>query len=250
MICLFKKIVDNPTYIYISPDFFIKDINKNKILTLIDLKSFNKAKLDEINDELYIKYIINDYKIHMISFYLFDEIYILVDIIILKNIQLLINNDILGQYNIILYIIYDENFKKIYPTFFNIKRYNSVEDSPTYFIFEFKFGEFCNYFKISAKDYYEMYKIRHNYYPFPLIGNIEVKNGEELIDCKFSSQMMSSGMFILFYPKNDKYFLDYESQNFCVFKLIKNLTEQEAKRYKSFMEEYETLGYWFFAPPL
>ena len=147
-------------------------------------------------------------------------------------------------------IIFDENFKKIYPTFFNIKRYHSVNDSPIYFSFEFKFGKFCNYFKISSEDYYEMYKKGQNFYPFPLVGNIEVKNGEELIDCKFISQMMSSGMFILSYPKNDEYFLDYESQNFCVFKLIKKLTEKDAERYKLFMKEYESLGYWFFAPPL
>ena len=149
-------------------------------------------------------------------------------------------------------IIFDENFKEIYPTFFNIKNiknYHSDNDSPTYFNFEFKFGEFCNYFKISPNDYYDMYKKGQNYYPFLLIGNIEVKNGEELIDCKFISQMMSSGMFILFYPENDKYFLDYESQNFCVFKLIKNLSENDAKSYKTFTEEYERLGYWFFAPP-
>ena len=61
-------------------------------------------------------------------------------------------------------IIFDENFKKIYPTFFNIKRYHSVNDSPIYFSFEFKFGKFCNYFKISSKDYYEMYKTGQNFY--------------------------------------------------------------------------------------
>ena len=79
----------------------------------MDLKTFNKVKLndlDETNNELFSKYIIEDYKMNINKFYLFDEIYIMVDLIFLKNISLFIDNKILENYDINIFMMTKDTF--------------------------------------------------------------------------------------------------------------------------------------------
>ena len=113
LIGLYEKINDNHTYICPSPNLFQKEIDKEEILTLIDLKTFNKVQLNDLNgenEELYFSKIIEDYELYMKNLNIFNEIYIMVDFIFLKNISFLVNNNILENYNITIYMLQKENF--------------------------------------------------------------------------------------------------------------------------------------------
>ena len=108
LIGLFEKINDNQTFICTAPNFFSKIIDKNEKLTLVDLKTFNKVKLKDLNNkdnELFFKIVTEDYKNNMDNFHLFNEIYILVDLIFLKNIRYLFDKTDLKKYNITAYIL-------------------------------------------------------------------------------------------------------------------------------------------------
>ena len=62
-------------------------MNIKEKLTLVDFKTFNKVEQKDLynNNKKFYKYIIEDYIDKMKHFNLFDEIYIMVDLIFLKN---------------------------------------------------------------------------------------------------------------------------------------------------------------------
>ena len=165
LIGLFEKINDNPTYFYTSLNFFQKKEQKEKI-TLVDLKTFNKVKLndlDEINNELFSKYIIDDYKMNINTFHLFDEIYIMVDLIFLKNISLFIDNKILENYDINIHIMTKDTFlmhlKKENFIIQIIKITNEEKENP---LFKFGESEVLQLFEIEqfAKNYINLLRLR------------------------------------------------------------------------------------------
>ena len=144
-------------------------------------------------------------------------------------------------------IKFDENFKATYPKFFVVEKCGRIKDEPEYLHFKFKFGKFCNFYKITSENFLDMYKKGNNYFPFPLIGKAIIKDGNEKIECNFKSKIMSGTMFILLYPGNDIYFLKYINQDLCEFTLFKNLTEKEKIEYDNYMAQYEVFG--FSVPP-
>ena len=133
-------------------------------------------------------------------------------------------------------IKFDEEFKKEYPKFFCIKKYDFEECIH----FKFEFGKFCNHYNISLDTYLKMREEYKNFFPFPLKGNIVVTvDNEEEINCSFSSRVLDNGMFILVYPGNDIYTLKYRSQENCEFLLLKDFTEEEKRKYESFLSSYD-----------
>jgi len=62
---------------------------------------------DDSNNELFCKYIIDDYKNNMRKFNFFEEIYLMVDLIFLKNISLF---KIIGKYDINIYMMKNDVF--------------------------------------------------------------------------------------------------------------------------------------------
>ena len=140
---------------------------------------------------------------------------------------------------------FDEKAKEKYESFFNISPIQKYKDMLEYISFEFKFGEFCNYYKITLENYYELKKIGKNLYPFPLKGTFTVDDGKEKINCAFSSRYLDGDMIILMFHKNDKYFLLYTDQNYCEFKLIKELNKSDKDWYDEYMLNYDNERYIF-----
>ena len=129
----------------------------------------------------------------------------------------------------------DENFKKEYPKFFYIKRYNSHESIH----FKFEFGKFCNRYNITLDMYLKMKEELKNFFPFPVKGYVKVFRGKEVFDCFFSSRVLDNAMFVIVYPGNDIYTLKYTSQLYCELQLIKDFSEKEKQEYKNFLAHYD-----------
>ena len=109
LIGLFEYIKDNPIYFCDSLNYYHKK-NQNDKVTLVDFRTFNKVDLndsDDSNNELFCKCIIDDYKNNMKKFNFFDEIYLMVDLIFLKNISLF---KILEKYDIYIYMKKNDTF--------------------------------------------------------------------------------------------------------------------------------------------
>ena len=132
-------------------------------------------------------------------------------------------------------INFDENFKKEYPKFFSITKYDSEDNTMN---FRFEFGKFCNHYNITRKIYLELKKELKNFFPFPLIGNITVIEDKEEISVSFKSRVLHNAMFILVYPENDVYTLKYTSQEYCEFQLLRDLSEKEKRKYEDFLIHY------------
>jgi hypothetical protein len=109
LIGLFEYIKDNHIYFCDSLNYYQKK-NQNEKVTLVDFRTFNKVDLnysDDSNNELFFKCIIDDYKNNMRKFNLFDEIYLMVDLIFLKNMSLF---KILEKYDIYIYMMKNDAF--------------------------------------------------------------------------------------------------------------------------------------------
>ena len=165
LIGLFEKINDNPTYFYTALNFFQKK-EQNEIITLVDLKTFNKVKLNDLNEtnsELFSKCIIDNYKINVNVFNLFKEIYIMIDLIFLKNISMFIDNTILENYEINIYIMTKDTFlmhlKKGNIIIQLIKITNEDNENP---LFNFCESEILNLFEIEqfANNYMNLLRLR------------------------------------------------------------------------------------------
>ena len=122
LIGLYENINDNPTYFCDSLNYYHKKNKKQKV-TLIDLRTFNKVDLndsDDSNNELFYQCVVDNYKKNIKKFNLFDEIYLIVDLIFLKNISLFINENILEKNDINIYMMKNDTF------IMQSKKYNSL----------------------------------------------------------------------------------------------------------------------------
>ena len=79
---------------------------------MVDIRTFNKVDLNDsdINNELFYNFILDDYKKNMKKFNLFEEIFLIVDLIFLKNTSNLINEKISKNYYINIYMKEKDTF--------------------------------------------------------------------------------------------------------------------------------------------
>ena len=87
-------------------------MNIKEKLTLVDFKTFNKVEQEDLynNNEIFFKYIIEDYIDKMKHFNWFDEIYIMVDLIFLKNLSSFKITRIFEKYDITIYMVKQDKF--------------------------------------------------------------------------------------------------------------------------------------------
>ena len=129
----------------------------------------------------------------------------------------------------------DENFKKVYPTFFHIEKL----DDPDRIHFMFEFGRFCNFFGITYEEYRAMVKKHHNLYPFPIIGKFTIKDGNNTIECPFRAETLHGDSFVINYSKNDIFLIKYVAQDECQFKLHRDLSAKELKFYEDYLMDWK-----------
>ena len=123
----------------------------------------------------------------------------------------------------------NEEFKKVYPTFFHFNRYgfNLIDCS-------FEFGKFCNTYGITMEEYENMLANKTVNLPFPLVGSITVEYNNEELNCKFGVYTINSRVFLINFPENEKYFIKYDNFLYCELKLISDASEKEKEEYKNF----------------
>lgn len=80
-----------------------------KNFILVDLKTFNKAKLNDLENKNNCNIILENYKNNINNIINFNDIYILVDLLFLKNISDIISENI-RNFKIIVYMFEKENF--------------------------------------------------------------------------------------------------------------------------------------------
>ena len=127
---------------------------------------------------------------------------------------------------------FDKKEKEKYESFFVFSPIEIHETINHWINFKFKFRDFCDYYKITCDKYYELVENHKNKYPFPLKGSLTIDDGNEKIDCNFGSEILNGDMIFLSFQINDKYFLKQIDQFHCEFKLIKELTPSEKKKYE------------------
>ena len=239
LIGLYEKINNNQTYIYTSLDFF-QGINSEKKITLVDFKTFNKAEQQDLDkrDEIFIKYLIEDYQDKVNHFNWFNEIYIMVDLIFLQNIRLLIEKEIFETYELTIYMIKQDKFiiymKKVNFTIQLIKIYNDESENPLFK--KYKNHEDLQLFEIEqfVSNYTHLLKLRNfcekkcdkfldeKFYLFDLKGRINY-----ILDiCKnVNNNAISKNCFILIISAKEVNNSLYDKfiNNFVAHKEYKNI---------------------------
>ena len=107
----FEPINDNFTESSTSLEFIDKNKYKKEKPILIDYKTFNKnVPRNKNRNELYKKCILKKYEDNIIYLHQFNEIYCVVNLLFLKNINSLFSNEIMGKFDIEIFMLEEDNF--------------------------------------------------------------------------------------------------------------------------------------------